>query len=765
MRRGTAIGHSTSPPGRNIGNGHRLLAKDSCLSPCKSMTTASTKSASPCKEITTVSTVEYGKSSADNYSQHLKPVDSLDPLTPLQMECMTLIHYKQYKSSETVARFELSNLMVDFQKVYNSSSGDSMDKRRSMSIATKANTLATTLEIIADCSFFTDQTRRALHYYRQAINYRRIASTHGCAHGALVQGKFRNDRAVLSTAEATLRLKESDCLSSMGELSEAIFSLENAFRLHSTYRTLAVCMTLGNLYLATSKKADAIRSFTDALRLNPYAMEAIANLAIVGANKEDVLRAVSEGMQMKLTPCTTIKKQNRIQNKENRDCDPLNRSITSHGQSITERSQVQLVLDKNATTSLSSTLPQLPVSQLVSAHFDSFSNNTKAALHAFQKLDKMYPNNIYILQSMAKLQLKNCENIAAKETYEKIRTLDEFSLEGMDRYVALIASTSRTMKNKVHSDIDDHTLTTLYRISSTMLDANKSRFEPWLALAIYHRMKHDILNALTFCDKAISCCPSYAFSHQLRGTILLSDRKPEQAIASFQRANELSGDMDSYEGLVEGYLAAEKFREALFAAKEAMNLSPKDPRALSLVGLTLAYSCADSRVSGNNGSEEKAKAALKKALEIDPSAPRPLFKLVELYLKSKEYKGCVEILTNAIDSEKDGTGRTATTTWSTLNVCHLQPLSYYAGGAAARECKDILYTKLGIIHTLLKNYIEACKALHIALSLNPSNKEARRACNHLEKVMTGVEPGMNDSDDDGNRSWDQRDDDSDEHEY
>jgi anaphase-promoting complex subunit 7 len=278
-------------------------------------------------------------------------------------------------------------------------------------------------------------------------------------------------------------------------------------------------------------------------------------------------------------------------------------------------------------------------------------------------------------------------------------------------------------------------------------------------------MNTDFVNALKFVDRAISCCPNYAYAHQLRGSILLSNRKPEQAIASFQRANDISCDMDSYEGLVESYLAAEKFREALFSAKEAINLSPKDPRAMSLVGLTLAYTSKDSNRSSNKQElEERAKRALKKGLELNPSAPRPLLKLLDLYLKSKEYDKGIEILMNAIDSEKDGIRGGTTNTWTALNVCHLQPLSYYGSGAAVRECKDILYTKLGVVHTLTKNYIEACKAFHMALSINPSNKEARRAYDRLETTMTGDECQFLGSDDELNNSWDQKDDnDSDEY--
>jgi anaphase-promoting complex subunit 7 len=748
MRRGPVISQTASPPSRSAGFVPRLITKANSQSPCKEVTTLPPK-------------VAVGKSSVSEASLSSPPPktleESLEPMTTIQRECMTLMHFKQYKSSEAIARFELSTLLVEFQKVYNSSSEYFMDRRRSMLIAKKATIISTTLEIIADCCSFTDQTRRALHYYRQAIHYSRISSTYGVQNGGSNPMKLKNDRTVLTSVEANLRLKESECLSSMGKLTEALSILESSFRSHSSpYRTVAICMTLGNLYLATGKKADAIRAFMDALKHNPYTIEAIEKLAILNANRGDVLKVVGEGMENMTTATVVItKNQSRIQNKENRDMELVNRSSVSPRAppTITERSRVQMAHGSETDT-------LVPMSQLVSAHFDSFSNNTKAAVNTFRNLDKIYPNNIYVLLNLAKLQLKTLDDNGAKETFEKIRSLDEFNLDGMDRFIALVASTPQLTKNKCHMGItDDYSLTLIHRISNDMLETNDSRAEPWLALAIYHRMNTDFVNALKFVDRAISCCPNYAYAHQLRGSILLSNRKPEQAIASFQRANDISCDMDSYEGLVESYLAAEKFREALFSAKEAINLSPKDPRAMNLVGLTLAYTSKDSNRSSNKQElEERAKRALKKGLELNPSAPRPLLKLLDLYLKSKEYDKGIEILMNAIDSEKDGIRGGTTNTWTALNVCHLQPLSYYGSGAAVRECKDILYTKLGVVHTLTKNYIEACKAFHMALSINPSNKEARRAYDRLETTMTGDECQFHGSDDELNNSWDQKDD-------
>jgi len=697
-------------------------------------------SKSPCKDVTASSPNMSAKTSANlcQSPPNAKVIEeTADSISTVQKECLNLINFKQYKSSEALARFELSTLLVDFQKVYNSSS-------ESVSIAKLANALAKNIEIIADCCSLTNEPKRALHYYRQAIHYSRIASVYRGLLDGTSHIKPKNDRYVTTSKEATLRLKESECLTSMGKLPEAIEILERSFRSNSPYRTVAVCMNLGNLYLTTGKKADAIRLFIDALKQNPYTIEAIEKLAILNASKNDVVSVVSGNM----ASITIAIPRNQIQNKENRDWEPINRTMLSpNAPSITVRNQTQMMAKKETG---STTLRQLPLSQLVSAHFDSLSNNPKAALNTFKSLDHIYPNNIYILLNIAKLQLKSLDYYGAKETFEKVRSLDEWNLDGMDRFVALIASSSQ-IKNRM-GIIEGYNHSLIHRISHDMLETDNARAEPWLALAIYHRMNNDFVHSLMYVDRALSCCPNYAYAHQLRGSILLSNRKPEQAIASFQRANDISCDIDSYEGLVESYLAAEKIREALFSAKEAISYYPKDPRGMSLVGLTLAYMSKDSmRVSDQNEFEKQAKKALRNGLELNPSAPRTLFKLLELYLQSQEYDKGIEILMNALDSGNDGITGNFSYTWTALNVCHLQPLSYYGKGAAVRECKDILYTKLGIVYTLNKNYMEACKALHIALSINPKNKEARRAYDHLELTMIGEDSHVDCSDNEN--SW------------
>jgi anaphase-promoting complex subunit 7 len=177
---------------------------------------------------------------------------------------------------------------------------------------------------------------------------------------------------------------------------------------------------------------------------------------------------------------------------------------------------------------------------------------------------------------------------------------------------------------------------------------------------------------------------------------LLAENRADHACVAFFRANEISRDIASYEGLVEAYLAAEKYREAICTAKEAISLARGNPRAVALVG----WAFAQASDAGSQGmvveGRDKAKRALRTALTLDPSAIRPLFALVDIYAQERDFETCTTLLRRGMEGTTE---------------------SYSTG---TQNQQDLLQAKLGEIYTLSANYQQAMACFHTAISLNPN---------------------------------------------
>jgi anaphase-promoting complex subunit 7 len=404
------------------------------------------------------------------------------PLTVLQKEAISLLHQQQYGSCEILTRF-------DWAKCASENRSQWVD-----------------IHLLAECYFQQDKWAAAKEFYELLYNYDSV----------------------------TYRYKAACCSQKMGSLVEAVCVLED---IPVDARSLQVHMLLGKLYTATSRKHAALESYSCALKENPYALEAVQALAMLGEDKGPIATALDAGHAKR----------------------------ASHNE-----------------ITLSSAFPSKEfVLLLTSKH----RHQTSLALQLAQKMSSEYPNNVYLMLNQAELYSQQTNDDEAQELYRRVRSLEPGTTLGMDQYANILGQAG-----ELHE---------LSNLTDSMLQMDDKSPVSWTCLALYHKYQksndphgNHTASALRFVEKAIALDPFHAYAHYIRGVILLKDNRPEYAAVSFFKSNELQPAVATYEGLVDAYLAAGKEKEAIAASKTAYNLAPRDPRTQTLVGLALAQGSA-----------------------------------------------------------------------------------------------------------------------------------------------------------------------------
>jgi tetratricopeptide (TPR) repeat protein len=395
-------------------------------------------------------------------------------LTALQKEAFKLLGSRQFASCEVLASLDLSRAEAE---------------NRSEQID---------LHLLAECAFLQGRWVAAKEIYSQMYGY----------------------------DEPLYRFKVASCLQKLEYMVEAIYTLET---IPTNSRTVEMYILTANLLVASMSKQPAIESFLNALRLNPYAIEAVYALASLGTDTARILAAIDEG-----------------QSKQVGGSDHHENNIVK---------EIALVL--------------------CAKH----RHQTATALQKADALSQDYPANVEIMSLRAELYQQAADFSTAETIYKTIRAAAPFRVMGMDRYADLLGHFGK--------------ISELSELADEMLRLDDRSPVGWTCLALYQKyafpsQTEQVANSLKFVDKAIALDQRHSFAHYVRGSILLEGRRPEYAAVSFFRSNEIEPAIATYEGLVDAYLEASKTKEAVAAAKEVWSLAPRDPRTLTLTGLALA---------------------------------------------------------------------------------------------------------------------------------------------------------------------------------
>nr|DAD37983.1 TPA_asm: hypothetical protein HUJ06_008624 [Nelumbo nucifera] len=440
-----------------------------------------------------------------------------------------------------------------------------------------------------------------------------------------------NSMNISAINENEVKFKITLCHCALSENRAALVEMEG---IPSKARTLRMNLTMGKLYRISKQNRPSIACYKDCLRHCPYILEAVTALAELGVSAKDI---------HSLFPQTP--------NRSGRP--PFDHFDSSRW-----------------------------LQRYVEAQCCIASNDYKGGLELFTELLQRFPNNVHILLEIAKVEAIIGRNDEAIINFEKVRSIDPYTVTYMDEYAMLLKTKS------------DHAK--LNRLVHDLLNIDPARPEVFVALSVLWERK-DERGALAYAEKSIRIDDRHIPGFIMKGNLFLSLNRPDAAVTAFRGAQELRPDLRSYQGLVRSYLSLSKIKEALYTAREAMKAMPQSAKALKLVGDVHA---------SNPGGREKAKKFYESALRLEPGYLGAALALAELHVVEGRNGDAVSLLERYLKDWAD----------------------------------DSLHIKLAQVFAATNMLEEALSHYQAALRINPQNEAAKKGLERLEKQMKGVDP-------------------------
>ncbi|XP_024528847.1 anaphase-promoting complex subunit 7 [Selaginella moellendorffii] len=389
---------------------------------------------------------------------------------------------------------------------------------------------AENMVLFADALYGRREYKRALNFYRQALQQCRVtlkpntAVTRSTLSSTGSRPSSANSSYCGTINDNEVKYKIALCHMGLRDTRSALTEME---AIPSKARTLRINLTLAKLYRVTGYDRAAVASYRECLRQCPYVLEAIIALAELGIPAKDIQLLFPQ------TPSKVAR-------------------APSDGHE-------------------SSRLLQ----KLTEVHCGIASLDYKGALENLNQLAQRFPNNLHVLLETGKVEGALGRGDEAVHSFEKSRQVDPCNLTDMDEYAMLLRMRGDTAE--------------MNRLVYDLLNVDAGRPEVWVSSAVYWETRDDRVRALSYADKSIRVADRHTPAYLLKGNLSLSLNHSEAAVMAFRKAQSLKPDLRSYQGLVRSYLALSKNKEALCAAREAMKAMPHSAKALTLVGDVYAH--------------------------------------------------------------------------------------------------------------------------------------------------------------------------------
>ncbi|CAI5956673.1 unnamed protein product [Closterium sp. NIES-64] len=579
---------------------------------------------------------------------------------------------------------------------------------------------AENLVLYADALFGRQEFRRALNLYRQAQQLCKVAGHAGgssrtvpgspatvagtvasaglgtpaqsggyrgaCVGGAggggggVVGGMGGGGASMVAldtdVGKAEVRLRVAECYVALKEVKPALTELE---AVPHRLRSLRLNLLLARLYRSSSYDRAALTAYKECLRQCPFAMEAVTAVGQLGLSAKET--------------CALLPQQEPL------PCTPSSRGGSKAG----------------ATGEVHESCKWLQ--KYVEAQAHRAANENAACVDEYQQLLTRFPSNVHLHLYMGQVEASQGRNEEAMLHYQKARTLDPFNVACMDDYALLLlsrrspsASSALSLPNlQVDASVGGGGAAggaggaggaELRRLTAEMVGVGAGRVEAWVVAAALWMSRGERGSALAYVDKALQLDDHHFPALLAKGAILLQTERAESAAvasaaaAIFRRAYTQKQDLRVFQGLVRAYLRIPKLKEAIAAAREAVKAFPNSASALSLLGEVYLQ---------HGDSRDKARKVFEAALRMDGRCGAAVTGLADAHSMDGRHSAAVDVLER-----------------------HL-----------AVDAADWIHVKLGFVHMAANRLPDALHHLQTALSINPTNENAKRGLNRIDRLLKG----------------------------
>lgn len=233
-------------------------------------------------------------------------------------------------------------------------------------------------------------------------------------------------------------------------------------------------------------------------------------------------------------------------------------------------------------------------------------------------------------------------------------------------------------------------------------------------------------DSIVLFEYTLTVSPDNAISHNNLGAAYLNAGFVEPAIKHTERSVAIEGDVPNrWKNLGNAYFHAKRYDEAVVSVEKAFELDDRGARYPNLLA----------KIYLEQNKMDEAKGWIDTALETDSDSLDGKANLAMWHISRQEFDTAAELYREVISvnpNHVDALGNLGKILSSPPNPNWAQARVYFMRALSIKQDNSVMWVNLAVTELNLGNRKDALKYTQKAISIDPSNQNARGFLNHLQ---------------------------------